>query len=58
MKSNNVKLKGKLRTYLYWPLILTILLVLMNIPVYMKDVLSGVMVSMFTAVYFGGITNL
>ena len=52
MKSNNVKLKGKLRTYLYWPLILTILLVLMNIPVYMKDVLSGVMVSMFTAVYF------
>ncbi len=52
MKSNNVKLKGKLRTYLYWPLILTILLVLMSIPVYIKDVLSGVMVSMFTAVYF------
>ena len=52
MKSNNVKLKGKLRTYLYWPLILTILLVLMSIPVYIKDVLSGVMVSMFTAAYF------
>lgn len=52
MKKSNVRLKGKLRTYLYWPLLLTILLVAINAVVYMKDTGTGLMFSGFVAVYF------
>ncbi|MCI8326977.1 MAG: DHH family phosphoesterase [Lachnospiraceae bacterium] len=48
----NIKLKGRLRNYMYWPMILTILLLLINIPVYMINVKSGFVVSGFTVVYF------
>ncbi len=49
---NNVKLKGKLRTYLCWPLILTGLLVILNIFIYVYDVKAGAVVTGFTIVYF------
>ena len=49
---NNVKLKGKLRTYLYWPLILTGLLVILNIFIYVYDLKAGVVFTGFTIVYF------
>lgn len=52
MSKNNVRLKGKLRTYLYWPLLLTILLVILNIFIYMGDTASGAMFSGFVVVYF------
>ncbi len=52
MKNKNIKLKGKLRTYLYWPLILTGLLVVMNIFVYMDNISSGMMFSAFVLLYF------
>lgn len=52
MKKNNVKFKGKLRTYLCWPLYLTALLVVMNVFIYMDDISSGVVFSVFTLVYF------
>ena len=52
MTKQNVKLKGKLRNYMLWPLLLTILLVIMNIPIYFMDVKAAGMVSGFVAVYF------
>lgn len=52
MKGNNIKLKGKLRTYLYWPLLLTILLVLINVIIYFKDVRLGGMFSGVVVLYF------
>ncbi len=48
----NLKLKGRLRNYLYLPLYLTILLVLLNIPVYLTDRRAGAMVTFFSAIYF------
>lgn len=48
----NIKLKGQLRNYMYWPLILTILLVILNVPIYMINTKSGVVVSCFTVIYF------
>lgn len=48
----NIKLKGQLRNYMYWPLILTILLVVLNVPIYMINTKSGVVVSCFTVIYF------
>lgn len=48
----NIKLKGRLRNYMYWPLVLTILLVLLNIPIYIINVKSGVAVTGFIFVYF------
>ena len=51
MKSN-VKLKGKLRNYLYTPLALTVLLVVINIVIYMDSTRSGVMFSGFVLLYF------
>jgi c-di-AMP phosphodiesterase-like protein len=51
MKSK-VRFKGKLKNYLYWPLYLTILLILVDIPVYYYNRICGVIISGFTAVYF------
>lgn len=47
-----LKLKGKLRNYLFWPLLLTILLILLNIPIYCIDKEAGMMVSVFVVIYF------
>lgn len=48
---HNLKLKGKLRNYLVLPMFLTILLILLNIPIYLVDREAGVMVSGFLVVY-------
>ena len=37
---------------MYWPLMLTALVVLMNIPVYYMDKKAGICVSIFTVIYF------
>ena len=47
----NIKIKGRLRSYLYWPMLLTILLVMLNIPVYVISVEAGAAISAFLAVY-------
>jgi c-di-AMP phosphodiesterase-like protein len=52
LKNNTIKLKGKLRTYLRLPLMLTLLLIAINILVYTKDTLSGALISGFVLVYF------
>ncbi len=45
------KLKGRIRTYLNWPLCLTVLLVALNVLVYLADVGAGVLVSAGILVY-------
>lgn len=52
VKKNNVKLKGKLRTYLYLPILLTILLIAINIVVYAESIVSGALFSGFVLLYF------
>lgn len=52
MKSNKIKLKGKLRTYYYLPLVMTVFLVLMNIAVYAEDIRYGAVFSGFVLLYF------
>lgn len=47
-----IKFKGKLRIYVMWPLLLTVLLVLMNVAVYFADKEAGYLVSAGVAVYF------
>lgn len=51
MKSK-IKLKGHLRNYMYWPLILTILLVILNVPAYFINVKMGALFSVFVVLYF------
>ncbi len=48
----SVRFKGKLRSYLYWPMFLTILLVIMSIPVYLYDRNCGFIITGFTIIYF------
>ena len=52
MKSN-IRFKGKLRHYLQLPLMLMVLLVVLNIPLYCYDVKSGAAVTFFIIIYFG-----
>lgn len=52
MKKSNIRFKGRLRMYLYLPMLLTILLIGMNGLVYMYDTKSGGMFSGFVLLYF------
>lgn len=46
-----IKLKGHLRNYMYWPLLLTVILVLLNMPMYIWDLRAAAIVSCFLVVY-------
>ncbi len=50
MKSS-IKIKGKLRKYIYMPMMLTILLVMFNGALYIKDLSVGAMFSVFIIFY-------
>ena len=52
MKKNKMRLKGQLRMYMRWPLIMTVLLLAMNIWMYMIDKKAGLMLSVFIILYF------
>lgn len=52
-KKNKMRLKGQLRMYMNWPLIMTILLVAMNIWLYMIDKKAGFIMSVFILIYLG-----
>lgn len=52
MKKNDIRIRGRLRTYLYLPILLTPLLLLLNILVYMNNIASGIMFSGFVLLYF------
>lgn len=47
-----MRLKGQLKLYMRWPLIMTILLLAMNLWIYMIDKRAGVIMSVFILVYF------
>lgn len=47
-----IKLKGRLRVYLSWPLLLTIVLVVLNVPLYFVDPGLGGLFSGFVVLYF------
>ena len=51
-KNNKMRLKGQLRMYMHWPLIMTVLLVAMNIWMYMISKKAGLMMSLFILIYF------
>ena len=51
MDNKNVRLKGQLRMYMQWPVIMTVLLVAMNIWMYMIDRKAGLMMSAFVIIY-------
>ena len=52
MKKSNISMKGRLRTYLYMPMLLTPLLIVINVLVYMDNTTSGAMFSAFVLLYF------
>lgn len=51
MKSK-VRFKGKMRSYLCWPLYLTLVLVLADVGLYFYDTVTGVILSVFIVIYF------
>ena len=51
MKSK-VRFRGKLRSYLCWPLWLTIPMTIADVGLYFYDVTAGVLLTVFIAVYF------
>ena len=51
MKKTNIKLKGKLRRYLNWPLYLPIVLILMDVAMYAQDIQMGAEFSGFIVLY-------
>ena len=52
LKKNDVRMRGRLRAYLYLPVMLTPLLIMINIPVYMQSVKSGFVVTGFCSALF------
>ena len=52
-KKKGMRLKGQLRMYMNWPLIMTILLAAMNLWLYMIDKKAGFMMSVFILIYLG-----
>ena len=51
MNNKNMRLKGQLRMYMQWPLIMTILLLAMNIWMYMTDQKAGLTMTVFVIIY-------
>ena len=51
MKKKDVRLKGQLRMYMQWPVIMTVLLAAMNIWMYMVDRKAGGMMSVMVIIY-------
>lgn len=49
--NTKIKLKGHLRSYMYWPLLLAIVLVLMDIPIFWWSRKAGVAVAGFLLIY-------
>lgn len=47
----NNKIKGTLRSYLRWPLLLGILLIVMNVQIYTLDLKSGAVMSVYVIIY-------
>ena len=53
MKRNKMQLKGQLRMYMRWPLIMTLLLIGMDVWMYMVDKKAGLLMSVIIIIYVG-----
>ena len=53
MKKNKMQLKGQLRMYMRWPLIMTLLLIGMDAWMYMVDKKAGLLMSVIIIIYVG-----
>ncbi|MEE1086368.1 MAG: DHH family phosphoesterase [Schaedlerella sp.] len=51
MKKKDVRLKGQLKMYMQWPLIMSVLLIAMNIWIFMIDKKAAVIMATFVLVY-------
>ena len=51
MKKKDVRLKGQLRMYMQWPLIMSVLLIAMNAWIFMIDRKAAVIMASFVLVY-------
>lgn len=51
MKKSKMRLKGQLRMYMQWPLIMSLLLFAMDIWMYMMDKKAGIIMSLFILIY-------
>ena len=51
MKKKDVRLKGQLKMYMRWPLIMTVLLIAMNFWMYRIDRQAAGMMSVFVIIY-------
>ena len=51
MKERDVRLKGQLKIYMYWPIIMTVVLIAMNFWMYKVDRKAGVVMSVFVIIY-------
>lgn len=52
-KKRRVKFGGKLNSYLQWPIVIVIFMLIMNVAVYFMNLKAGIVVSIFTVVYIG-----
>lgn len=48
---DKIELKGQLKSYMRWPLIMTLLLIIMDVMLYMVNLKAGAIATGFTAVY-------
>lgn len=51
MSKKNMRLKGQLRVYMQWPLIMTVLLLVMNVWMYRVSRRAGAVMSVFIVIY-------
>ncbi|MDD2978930.1 MAG: DHH family phosphoesterase [Hespellia sp.] len=51
MKKNNIRLKGQLRLYMQWPIVMSVLLIAMNIWIYMVDKKAGAIMTVCIIIY-------
>ena len=51
MNERDVRLKGQLKIYMYWPIIMTVVLIAMNLWMYKVDRKAGVVMSVFVIIY-------
>ncbi|MBP5494959.1 MAG: hypothetical protein J6X97_07655, partial [Lachnospiraceae bacterium] len=53
--AKKVRIKGKLKLYFTLLLAFGIILAIINIPIYILNIISGVVISVFLVIYFVGI---
>ena len=53
LSNSNIRFKGQIRTYIMWPLWMTILVIVFAVSMFFIDVRAGVMASAFAVIYAG-----